>query len=85
VDLRDAVAVGARATVPEIDERATDARAAVSVDDGDDELRRLIAKRRVGQRAVEAEGGPEGRPRGLVATPAGCEAGHEQTGQKKWA
>jgi hypothetical protein len=68
-----------------MDERAADARAVVSVDDRDDELRRLIPKRRVGQRAVEAEGGPEGRTRRLVPASARCEAGREQTGQKKRA
>jgi hypothetical protein len=68
-----------------MDERAADARAVVSVDDRDDELRRLIPKRRVGQRAVEAEGGPEGRPRVVVPAPARREAGREQACQKERA
>ena len=85
VDLCDAVDVGTGAAIPEMDERPTDARAVVAVDDGDDELRRLIPKRRVRQRPVEAERGPERRARALVPTPAGCETGHEQTGQKKLA
>jgi hypothetical protein len=85
VDLCDAVGVGTSATIPEMDERPADARAVVSVDDGDDELRRLIPERRVRQRPVEGERRPEGGARGLVPTPAGCETGREQTGQKEWA
>jgi hypothetical protein len=84
-DLCDAVGVGTSAAIPEMDDGPSDTRAVVSVDDSDHELRRLVEKRRVRQRPVEAELWPEGRAGSLVPTPAGCEAGHEQTGQKKRA
>jgi len=79
VDLDDAVSVGACAPVPELHEGARHPRAAITVDDGDDERGGPISKRRSRRCAMEAERGPERVRRRLVPTAAGGgEAGQEK-------
>jgi hypothetical protein len=73
------VQVGARTPVPQVDDRSTDARSVVAVDDGDDEPGGLKAQRRPRRRAMEAERGPERvRLRLVPAAAGGGEPGQEK-------
>jgi hypothetical protein len=73
------VRVGARAPVPQLDDGSADARASVTVDDRDDELRRPPAQRRPRQLAAEAVRRPEGVRLRLVL----AAARRDQPGQEE--
>jgi hypothetical protein len=67
------VAVGARASVPEPDERIRYASAFVAVDDGDDEPRAVRARRGLREIAVQRRSGAGGTMRCPAAAPGGEE------------